>query len=148
MKRLSLTPFEILVPYLGLIEPKIAIACSKSNGRYSAEDILSSIRDNSMQIWLAFKGESLDGFVLTQILSYPQARVARLMCAMGIEIDGPEAFVEEIRDWLPFIKNVEDWAKSLGCPLMQIEAPLGWEFYVRGLGYGNEHVLFSKGLTA
>lgn len=147
MKRLSLTSFDDLKPYLDLIEPKIVIACSTSNGRYKSEDILNGIRDNSMQIWLAFNVESLNGFVLTQLLSFPQARVARLMCAMGIEIDGPGAFLAEIRDWLPFIKQIEDWAKSLGCSLMQIEAPPGWEFYVRNLGYGDEHVLFSKGLT-
>ena len=132
---------------MGLVLPKLVTACAESNGRYTAEDIIQNISDNSMQIWLAFNGEALDGFILTQMLSYPHARTVRFMCAAGVGIDGPQEFVDQIKDWMPFMQQVEDWAYGLGCSLSQIEAPPQWAYYIKHAGYGSEHVLFSKRLS-
>ena len=146
MKRLVPTLYDDLQPYIGAIYPKLVVACSHSIGRYTADDILGYIKKNHMQIWLAFDGDELDGFILTQIIEYPQAKELRFLCLSGVKVEGWQAFVETIEDWIPFTKEVEDWGKSLGCSISQIECPATWEIYMRDFEYKRGHILLCKEL--
>ena len=146
MKTLVQTSYENLLPHLDAILPKLVIACSYSIGRFKAEDIIENIKLNRMQIWLAFDGDKLDGFILTQILDYPQTKALRILCLMGVGIEGWQKFMGAICDWIPFVRQVEDWAKGLGCTLSQIECPATWELYLRDMNYKRGHVLLDREL--
>lgn len=146
MKRLALTSFDELSPYMDVVQPRLIEACSYSGGRYSPEHLVESLQNNSMQIWLAFDGDDLNGFLLSQILEYPKARTLRFFCCMGVKIGGWQVFMTEIGGWLPFMAEAEEWGKHQGCSLSQIEAPQGWGLLIKNLGYNPTHVLFEKGL--
>lgn len=146
MKRLVQSTFLDLDNYIEQIFPKLVIACSYSIGRFKAEDIIELIKTNQMQIWLAYNDDALDGFILTQILNYPQTMALRIFCLMGIEVEGWRKFMMVINDWIPFVRQVEDWGKSLGCTLSQIECPATWELYLRNFGYKRGHVILDREL--
>jgi hypothetical protein len=147
MKRLVQTSFDDLQPFMGLVFPKLVVACRYSIGRYEAGDIIEYIKTNHMQLWLAFDEEELDGFILTQIIDYPQAKALRFLCLMGVRIEGFQEFMAVIGDWLPFVRQVEEWAIGLGCVLSQIESPAAWELYMRDYGYKRGHVILDKELA-
>lgn len=138
---------EELEEYLGLILPNLEDACKHSLGRYEANDILRCIADGTMQIWLGFDKEVLEGFILTQVIDYPKVKAVRFLCLRGVSVEGWHEFMSKIGDWLPFVKQVEDWALSLGCSLSQIECPATWELYLRDFGYKRGHVLLDRSLV-
>lgn len=147
MKRLVRTPYDDLLPFIELLFPKLVAACAQSMGRYKAEDIIKCIKADSMQIWLAFEDEKLDGLILTQIIEYPQSMALRFLCLTGVGVDGWQEFMSVIQEWLPFVKQIEDWARNLGCKLSQIECPAAWELYMRDYGYVRTHVLLDRELV-
>ncbi len=148
MKHLVLTSFEEMQKHMGVLRSCLQEACTFSLGRYCAEDLISYIQAGHMQLWLAFTGECLDGFLLTQIIPYPQTKAVRFLCCMGVDIDNWLEFIKRIGDWVPYVEQIEDWARGLGCTLSQIECPAPWELYMRDLGYKRGHVLLDKELAA
>lgn len=146
MKRLALTSFAELQQHMKAVLPKLDIACSYSIGRYTSKDILKYIEADYMQIWLAFNGDELDGFILTQIIDYPQAKSLRFICLMGVGVEGWQEFIRVIDGWLPFTRQIEEWGLSMGCSLSQIECPAAWDLYLRNFGYSRGHVLLDKEL--
>lgn len=146
MKRLVASTPELFEQHRGEIVPKLVAACSYSIGRYEAEDIIKLIETNHMQMWLAYEDEGLDGFILTQVLDYPQAKALRFICLMGIGIEGWQRFMSVIEEWVPFVTQIEDWGRSVGCSISQIECPATWELYMRFQGYSRSHVLLDKEL--
>lgn len=147
MKRLVLTSFDDMQEYSDVLYSRLEDACKFSLGRYKAEDLINSIKINHMQLWLAFDGADLDGFILTQIINYPQSMALRFLCVMGVVIDNWLEFIKNIGSWLPFVKQIEGWAQSIGCVLSQIECPAAWELYMRDLGYKRGHVMLDKELA-
>jgi hypothetical protein len=147
MKRLVPTPYDDLQPYLDVVYPKLVVACSYSLGRLRAEDVIEYIRTNHMQIWLAFEDDDLDGFIITQILEYPAAKELRFICLTGVRVEGWQEFMETIGGWIPYTKQVEDWAESIGCTISQVECPAPWEVYLKDYEYRRGHVLLQKKLS-
>lgn len=146
MKKLVQSSFDDLQPFMGLVLPKLEIACRFSIGKYTAEDIFDFVKKDIMQIWLAFDDEVIDGFIITQIVGYPKIKSLRFICLMGVGIEGWQKFMCAIGDWLPFVRQVEDWGKSIGCSLSQIECPAPWENYMTNYGYSRGHVILNREL--
>lgn len=63
---------------------------------------------------------------------------------MGVEIDGWQKFMTVIDSWIPFVRQIEEWGKGLGCTLSQIECPTTWELYLRDFGYKRGHVILDR----
>ena len=147
MKRLVLTSHDDLVPYLDTVFPKIVASCSHSGGRITGEGVLAQLKTNQMQIWLAFNGMTIDGFVLTQIYDWGKTKTLKIFCVEGVAVEGWEKFLSVIDDWVGVVKEIEDWAKNLGCTLCEIECQPGWELLLRGFGYQKSHVLLSRDLA-
>ena len=144
MKCLLQTSHDDLLTHIDAILPKLVIACSYSKGKFKAEDIIEQIKSNQMQMWLAFDRDNLDGFIITQILDYPRTKTLRIFCLMGVGVEGWKKFLTVINDWIPFVRQVEAWGKSLGCTLSEIECPSTWELYLGNFGYNRAHVLLDR----
>ena len=145
MKNLVLSSYDDLLPYMDKVLPKLAIACSYSLGRFKAEDIVEYLRVGAMQAWLAFsEARELDGFILSEIITWPRCKELRILCLMGVAIEGPAEFLQKIGGWLHLVKQVEDHARGAGCALVQIECPAQWELLLRDFGYERGHVLLKK----
>ncbi|CAN0493160.1 unnamed protein product, partial [Phaeothamnion confervicola] len=54
--------------------------------------------------------------VLTEIIQYPQRRVARIVGCVG----------EHRAKWVHLISEIQDWSRSQGCVAMEIVARKGW----------------------
>lgn len=88
------------------------------NGRYSASDILNRVHKNQQQIWLAreIQDDRIVMLCLTEIVHYPQLKT---VCITDVVGKGHER-------WLWIEKEIEQWAKSIGCKKIETEARIGW----------------------
>ena len=145
MKRLLHSPYDDVLSTV--VYPKIVEACKTSAGKFGADDVVKKIKSNEYQLWLAYDDEDLDGIVLTEIVQYPQAKTLRFICLTGIKVDDFSKFMAVIDDWLVFVNQIEEWGKSLGCVLSEIEGPQGWGALMKKYGYKCSHIILNKELT-
>lgn len=108
---------ERQVPYVWYyIVPFIQRALDRGC-RYSLEDIYDGLRKQNLQLW-TWQPKEIEAVMITAM-------------------SGDECYIatmsgENMKDWLPHIKDVEEWAKSNGCKKIIIQGRKGWS---RLLGY-------------
>lgn len=107
------------------IEPFIAKAIKRGGleKAYLPIDVLCQIQRGEMTLWLAAKGEVIDGAVVTKIIHYPRCSTLN-----GFLVGG-----KNMKEWfaagLPLLKA---HAKSTGCIAIEGGARKGW------VGFGFE----------
>lgn len=109
-----------------------------TRGRYAPNDILQLIQNEKQDIWLARKMAD-DQVVMactTQVLQYPQLKSVFISVVAG----------ENRFDWMWILPQIEQWAKSIGCTLVEADGRLGWAKTIEPAGYKKEKILFSKEL--
>lgn len=147
MKQLISPSLEDFEKLLDKIQPSLVAACAHSSGRFEAEDIISQIKSRQIQIWLAFEDDQLEGFLLSHVVYYSRTKTLKIFCCAGVGIDGPGKFISRIGDWVTSIATIEDWAKSVGCNVIQIECPPTWALVLRDTTYKTTHIILDKDLS-
>ena len=99
------------------------------NPGYTLDDIYDGLKLTAMQLWCW----GHEACLVTTI----QEQYGKKWCHL-LAIGG-----SAMKEWLPYLKLVEDWAKSKGCEQMQIYGRIGWS---RVLGYDVEHTKMVKDL--
>lgn len=97
-------------------KPLIERGLARGLPLYTADDILDRCEAGDMQLWCY--GSSV---LVTEIIAFPRARVARSVVAAGR--------LNDIRRVLP---SVETWARNQGCRYAIAGGRKGWG---RALGY-------------
>lgn len=98
---------------------------------YGFSDIYRSLLTKEMQLWLAD-----DMCCVTQILVYPRAKVCVILLLGGSH---PE-------EWIHGIREIEDWARQLGCVETRIHGRRGWEKLLKPYDYVHESTVLVKEL--
>lgn len=96
-------------------------------GTHTEKDILDALIRGDAQLWVW--GESA---AVTEIVTYPLLRAARVWLAAGN--------LEDIRE---IERQVEAWAKELGCGRLEIIGRKGW---LKKLRHADVRVLMTRGL--
>ncbi len=105
------------VPYWDVAQvwPRVAGCVQKALDRQSEwrlADIHEQLMNQRMQLWVV----PWTLAVVTQIQTYPGARICMLVLCGGEGLDENKALLREI----------EQWARSLGCDEMRIQGRAGW----------------------
>ena len=112
-------------------------AIERSNGRWSANDVLNEIESGRLQAWALIDGPLLYGVGVTEIHQYPGCRVLTCLWLGGVEA----------HKWLDVLdKTVSEWAIGEGCTRMEIVGRKGWERLGARLGFAPSYVFFEKEL--
>lgn len=137
MQLVLITPFNF-PDVASLLYPKIEAATHYSVGKYKGADIVKYIASGAMQLWAAYDEEHkhVDGIAITEIVTYPQRKICRFLCATGENLD----------NWIDLINEIETWATVMGCDGFQAECRPGWERLLKGNGYRKSHVILGKDL--
>lgn len=123
-----------------LLTDGIQSMAERSNGRYTQATIFNSITNDEYQLWVIVKDDDpndLRAIVVTQVLRYPT----------GIEeftIVGVTGHRRE--DWIHFLGDLEDWAKSEGCKISKLTARPGWAPHLKET-HVKTHVVLERNLT-
>jgi hypothetical protein len=113
------------------VKDLIQFALDESGNTFSIEDVLAAVESGQFQLW-----REENSLVVTEILSYPQARVLTFLLAAG---DLPT-----ISRMIPVL---EHWGSEVeGCRLAATTGRLGWSrsFLTKEQGWKATHVVLTK----
>lgn len=98
------------------VQTGVVELCEQSDGTFEARDVFKALLDKDMQLWILHQGEEYVGFIITQIIDYPQARACSIFMVHG----------KDRKKWLHFEAELDEWAKAQGCKIMESYARKGW----------------------
>jgi hypothetical protein len=95
-------------------------------GRFTADDIKQSLLTTDKQLWIAYEDVQIYGFVVTEIVTYPQIKSLMMHFTGGLYFD---KWHDDI------ISTLKKFAKDVGCKIIESQARLGWSKILKKDGY-------------
>lgn len=124
--QVSVVPKEYVHAIWDKVAAFVESATERTNGRYSAEDVLSYIVDYDYLLWIAFDGEGIKGAVVTYFGSYPRKKTLNVMILGGAEgITWKE----------PMLKTLNNWARDNQCDSIEASGRMGWARVLKDNGF-------------
>jgi hypothetical protein len=114
----------------------IADACTRSNGKYEAVDILRALLRGDMQLWGAVGDEKIEAIAIGEIVNYPRIKIYRMLGVTG----------EGMNEWINHIHGIENWARAQGCQDFEAVARPGWEKMMKDKGWRKTHIILNYSL--
>ena len=88
-----------------------------TEGELETDDFLEPLTHGDMQLWMATEESDVRAVMITQIITYPQKRVLRIISLAGEDF-------EEIRS---FHEMIEGFAVKLECTALEMWGRKGWK---------------------
>ena len=88
-----------------------------TEGELETDDFLEPLTHGDMQLWMATEESDVRAVMITQIITYPQKRVLRIISLAGEDF-------EEIRS---FQEMIEGFAVKLECTALEMWGRKGWK---------------------
>jgi len=123
---IALVPKKDFIPCFSAIHEYIEKSAKYTYGRFNADDIKQLILTTNKQLWVAYKGVQIYGFVVTEIVTYPQMKTLIMHFTGGVHFD---KWHDDI------ISTLKRFAKDSGCKLIESQARLGWSKILKKDGY-------------
>jgi len=99
-----------------LISDLITRGVEIDEGRSREEDVIESIRSGGSQLWMLWS-DHVEAIIITEVVDYPKFKACQIQLCVG----------ENKKAWVHKIREIEKWAKSIGCSKMEIPfARQGW----------------------
>lgn len=110
-------PAERVRRVFPLVEKYVADALVFTHGAFEPSDICDACERESMQLWIATRGDEVLAAVVSEVTNYPRKRI------VGVPFIGGK----DMGDWFPqMLETIEAWSKEMGCVGMQGGARRGW----------------------
>ncbi len=124
------------VPYVWEdVGPMLAKVIEHSEGELEPDDFLDNLMIGNMQLWIATEEQEILLSMVTQVVSYPQKKVLRVITISG------EKF-KEAHD--KFNDMVESFAIKKGCSAMELWGRKGWKKMLPE--WKDSYIVFTKDL--
>ena len=108
---------------------------------YDLTDLYIELFAGRMQLWLVGQPDDAFGCFITEIRSFPKAKMLAFIYAGGEEDD-----LDKLSAGETYHDYIVTWAKERGCKFSRIEGRKGWERIGQRLGYKNIRVYMTKNL--
>lgn len=132
--RLSGVPLADLDEVWPQVREGFARLCEKrGDGLWRTEDYERAVRGARMQLWIV-KAEMILAAILTEIVVEPRGKKLRVLMLHG----------RERRRWLHLLGQLEEWARGIGCDLVEVVGRRGWQRELPG--YRFKCMTMEKGL--
>ena len=129
----SLVPKELYLDLFPRIESYLKKAAQYTYGRYSAEDIKNTLLKDRQQLWVAFEGETIYGFVVTEVITYPQMKALVMHFTAG----------KELPRWKDvMLSEIQEFAKEAGCKVIESYGRKGWAKVFKNDGYNIKFIFY------
>ena len=125
---------HVLSPIWPLVAPMVAEAVSHSSGRFDAQDIRDLAESGRFQLWVHNDGCAIDLVLVTEVVAWPRRKALSVVLLTG----------EHREKWLSYLPELEKFAKSQGCDLIEAWARPGWE---RVAKWRKTHVLLERDIA-
>ena len=99
------------------VAPLLEKVKEHTEGELETDDFLEPLTHGDMQLWMATEESDVRAVMVTQIITYPQKRVLRIISLAGEDF-------EEIRS---FQEMIEGFAVKLECTALEMWGRKGWK---------------------
>ena len=131
MKALLLVPDDVECVW-DKVEPILARVVSRSEGELETEDILDLVTEGRMQLWIVAEDKEIIAALVTQIITYPQKKVLRLVSLAG----------EDFNKFKHFLDMVQSFAIRKGCTALELWGRKGWKKLLPE--WKSEYIVYTK----
>ena len=114
------------------VEPILARVTPHSEGELETGDILDLVTEGSMQLWIVAENKEIIAALVTQIITYPQKRILRLVSLAG----------EDFNKFKHFLDIVESFAIQKGCTALELWGRKGWKKLLPE--WNSEYIVYTK----
>ena len=119
--------WEEVVPLLARVAPH-------TEGEMEPDDYIEPLTHGDMQLWVVVENKHVNAALVTQIISYPQKRILRLISLAGDNF-------QEIKD---FLEMVEVFALKNGCTALEMWGRKGWKKLLSD--WKDSYIVYTKDL--
>lgn len=129
----TLVPKELYSDVFNKIQPYLESAAEYTFGRFKAEDIKRGLLVKPQQLWVAFDGQEVYGFVVTEIYSYPQLTALVMHFTAG----------KKLPRWKDaMLKELRDFSKEHKCTIIESYGRRGWAKVFQNDGYKEQFTFY------
>jgi len=115
------------------VEPILARVVSRSEGELETEDILDLVTEGRMQLWIVAENKEIIAALVTQIITYPQKKVLRLVSLAG----------EGIKEFIHFLDTIVlSFAIKTNCTALELWGRKGWKKLLPE--WNSEYIVYTK----
>lgn len=133
----SLVPIEHINAVWDRIRPFLDPAVAVTNGRYTSYDVYVAAQKSTMQLWIAFDDQSIEGVQVTCVTDYPSKRVLTSLFTGGTKL----------RHWRSeMMELLIRWAKDNQCESIEGCGKEGWLKMLEPYGITKGLTMFEKEL--
>jgi len=121
----------VIESYSAKTRGNLQAALDEAHNTFSVEDILLAVESGTYQLW-----EEKDSVIVTEILTYPQAKVLNFILAAGDLPTLSRMFIV-----------LEHWGSDVeGCRIAATTGRMGWtrSFLTKEQGWKATHVVLTK----
>lgn len=111
-------------------EAYVKRALEHANGEMTHKDVRLFCEERSMQLWFIYGHGRIVGAATTELINYPQMRVARVVTLSGQDFDAWGSLLDDI---------LGRWAGEQGCHGMEAYTRMGFKKKLEKLGYKNKY---------
>jgi|TARA_R110000824_G_scaffold85026_2_gene211570 hypothetical protein len=105
-----------------------------SEGEISTEDFFSLLVSGQMHLWVAIEKKQVIAAMVTQVISYPQKKVLRVIAIGG----------SAMNRWFSFLPRLEEFALNLGCDSLEAWGRKGWKKILTD--WSDSYIVYTKKL--
>ena len=114
---IALVPKKDYIPCFGAIYDYLEKSAKYTYGRFTADDIKQNLLTTNKQLWVAYKSVQIYGFVVTEIVTYPQMKTLMMHFTGGVHLN----------KWKDnMLKTLQAFAKELDCKVIESYGRKGW----------------------
>jgi hypothetical protein len=129
----SLVPKEDYIPCFKAIHDYIEKSAKYTYGRFNAQDIKDLIYHTDKQLWVAYKNVQIYGFVVTEIVTYPQMKTLMMHFTGGVHLN----------KWKDdMLKTLQSFAKNNECDVIESYGRKGWGKVFEQDGYNPRFIYY------
>jgi len=99
------------------VSPLLSKVTRHTEGELEPDDFLEPLTHGDMQLWIAQDNYKLKAAMISQIITYPQKKILRLISLAG----------EDFEDIREFQEMVEAFAIRLECSALEMWGRKGWK---------------------
>ena len=114
---IALVPKKDYIPCFGAIHDYLEKSAKYTYGHFNADDIKQNLLTTNKQLWVAYKSVQIYGFVVTEIVTYPQMKTLMMHFTGGVHLN----------KWKDnMLKTLQAFAKELDCKVIESYGRKGW----------------------
>ena len=130
---IALVPKQDYITIFPLIEEYLKKAAKFTFGRYSEQDIKNELLTKQQQLWIAFEGTNLFGFVVTEVITYPKMKTLIMHFTAGKELP-------RWKDVMLF--ELRNFSKLNNCKIIESYGRKGWAKVFKQDGYKTKFIFY------